>query len=125
MASYLTVLIIGIMVTLVVGQLLLREGRHFLGEVFDNRELATSTNHLLATLYHLVALGLLGLLSTADPVIEGLTGVQTVITRVGVILLTLGGVYGLTMLALAGARRRRQTHAFEEGMAAQYHQHRH
>lgn len=122
-ATFMTILIIGTVVTLVVGQLLLRVGHDFLSEVYDDQELATSTNHLLATLFHLFALGLLGLLSTANPVFPGLTGVQSVITRIGVILLTLGGVYGLTVLALAAARTRRRTQALEEGLAAQYQPH--
>jgi hypothetical protein len=121
-ASYVTTVIIGIIITVVVGQLLLRAGYDFLIEVYDDRTLATSWNHLLVTLFHLIALGFLGLVSTANPL--GLDGVQLIITRTGVILLTLGGVYGLTVLALVAARNRRRTDAFEDSITAQYKQNR-
>jgi hypothetical protein len=121
-ASYTTTVIIGIIITVVVGQLLLRAGYDFLIEVYDDRTLATSWNHLLVTLFHLIALGFLGLVSTANPF--NLNGIQLIITRTGVILLTLGGVYGLTVLALVTARNRRRTDAFEDSITARYKQNR-
>src|SRR3954464_12932178 len=121
-ASYVTTVIIGIIITLVVGQLLLRVGYDFLIEVYDDRTLATSLNYLLVTLLHLFALGLVSLLSTANPI--GLNGIQLIITRTGFILLMLGGVYGLTVLALTTARDRRRKDTSQDSFTARYEQQR-
>jgi hypothetical protein len=116
--SYVTTVVIGVVVTLVVGQLLRRVGRDFLIEVYDDRTVAASLNLLLVTLFHLIALGLLCLVSTANP--RGLDGVQLVITRTGIVLLVLGGVYGLTVLALTVARNRLRDDAVEDDIQARY-----
>lgn len=115
-AGYVTTVAIGIAITLVVGQLLRRVGHDFLEEVYGDRTLTTSLNHLLVTQFHLFALGFLGLVSTANPF--GLTGIQMVITRTGLVLLILGGVYGLTVLALTVARERRRREAVEDDITA-------
>lgn len=115
-ASYVTTVVIGVVVTLVVGQLLRRVGYDFLIEVYDDRTVAASLNHLLVTLFHLIALGSLCLVSTTNP--RGLDGIQLIITRTGIVLLVLGGVYGLTVLALTRARSRLRDDALEDGMTA-------
>jgi hypothetical protein len=115
-ASYVTTVVIGVVITLVVGQLLLRAGYDFLVEVYDDRTPATALNYLLVTLFHLIALGLVSLLSTANPM--GLDGVQLIVTRTGFVLLMLGGVYGLTVLALTTARNRRRRDAVEDRLTA-------
>jgi hypothetical protein len=116
--SYVITVVIGTIVTLVVGQLLRRIGYDFLIEVYEDRTLATSLNHLLVTLFHLMALGLLGIVSTANP--RGINGIQLIITRTGFTLLILGGVYGLTMLALTIARNRRRKDTLEDSITAHY-----
>ena len=59
-ASYVTTVVIGIIITLVVGQLLRRVGFDFLWQVYGDRAMTSSLNDLLVTLFHLIALGLLG-----------------------------------------------------------------
>ena len=71
-ASFVTTVVVGIVITLVVGVLLRRIGRDFLAEVYGDRSLSTSLNYLLVTLYYLFALGLLTLVAGAD---LGLAGV--------------------------------------------------
>jgi len=100
-----------------VGQLLIHAGHDFLRDVYDDEIVATSTNHLLAMLFHLFALGLLGLVSTANyPILEGLSGVQLMVTKIGAILLALGVVYGLTVLTLASVRSRLRSRVHEESI---------
>jgi MFS family permease len=111
--SYTVSLVIGIVVVLVVGQLLRRLGHRFLDEVYGDRTLTTSLNTLLGTLYHLFALGLLTLVSAAD---LGLSGIQLVIARTGIFLLILGAVYGLAVLGLEAARKRRREEDLEDGV---------
>lgn len=118
-ASYVTTVVIGIIITLVVGQLLRRIGYDFLREVYGDRSLTTSLNYLLVALFHLIALGLVGLVSSAN---LGLTGIQLIITKTGIILLILGGVYGLAVLALATARRHRREEALEASFTTRYEQ---
>jgi hypothetical protein len=110
-ASFVTTVVVGIVITLVVGVLLRRIGRDFLAEVYGDRSFSTSLNYLLVTLYHLFALGLLTLVAGAD---VGLTGVQQVVVRIGIFLLVLGGVYGLAVLALERARSRRREESLED-----------
>ncbi|MDD7939611.1 hypothetical protein PHK61_14400 [Actinomycetospora lutea] len=117
-SSYVTTVVVGVVVTLVVGQLLRRVGYDFLAEVYDDLTVAASLNRLLVTLFHLIALGSLCLVSTVNP--RGLDGIQLIITRTGIVLLLLGGVYGLTVLALTRARSRLRDDALEDGMAARY-----
>ncbi|MEJ2861019.1 hypothetical protein [Actinomycetospora flava] len=110
-ASFVTTVVVGIVITVVVGVLLRRIAREFLAEVYGDRSLSSSLNYLLVTLYYLFALGLLTLVASAD---LGLAGVQLVVVRIGIFLLVLGGVYGLTVLALERARRRQREQTLEE-----------
>lgn len=110
-ASFVTTVVIGIVVILVVGRLLLRAGRDFLQEVYGDRSLTRSLTYMLVTLYHLIALGLLTVVATAD---LGLAGVQLIIAKTGIFLLILGGVYGLVLVALGVARHRRREEVLED-----------
>lgn len=117
--TYLFIIAIGFVLTLVVGQILIRSGHGFLRDVFDDDEMATSTTRLLAVLFHLVALGFLAVVSTYQPVeVEGT--VQLVVTQIGFDLLVLGLLHGLTLLLLARVRSRRRSQSLEESMSSQY-----
>jgi hypothetical protein len=116
-ASYVVTVVIGLVITLVVGRLLRPAGYDLLKEVFGERTLTTSLNRLLVTLYHLIALGLLTLVATTNPF--GLSGIQLIITKTGIFLLILGAVYGSTVAALAIVRDRRRTEALEDGFREQ------
>ncbi len=113
-----TVLLIGLVLTLIVGQILIRAGQEFLEEVFNSRSTARSVSRLLAVLFHLVVLGILSLISTVDVPTEG--AFQTVITKIGLVLLVLGAAHGGTMLALARIRSRRREQVLEDEMNAQF-----
>jgi hypothetical protein len=116
-ASYVVTVVIGIVITLVVGRLLRPAGYDLLREVFGERKLTTSLNRLLVTLYYLMALGLLTLVATTNP--WGLDGIQLIITKTGIFLLILAAVYGSTVAALAVARDRRRKEALEDGFREQ------
>jgi hypothetical protein len=109
--SFVATIVVGVIAIVVVGQLLRRAGGDFLDEVYGDRTLTTSLNAMLVTLYHLLALGLLTLVATAD---LGFTGIQLVIAKVGIFLLVLGGVYGLALFGLATARKRRREQDAED-----------
>lgn len=119
--TYLLIVGIGLVLTLVVGQILMRSGRGFLTDVFADEEVARSTTRLLGVLFHLVALGFLALISTFDPVpVEGVA--QMVVTKLGVILLVLGALHGGTLLLLSRIRTRRREQGLEQSISAQYDQ---
>lgn len=99
--TYVLVLILGIVLTVAVGQILIRTGQAFLDEVFNDPNTARSVNRLLAVLFHLVVLGVLALISTIEVPVEGV--LQTVVTKLGVVLLVLGAAHGSTMIVLAGS----------------------
>lgn len=105
LSSYLTFVSLGTALTLVVGQLLIHSGQVYLEGVFEDVRLATSVNRLLAVLFHLVMLGVLAVISTMSVPVDGTA--QTVVTKLGVVLLILGAGHGATMMVLSGMRSRR------------------
>lgn len=104
MGTYVVVLVLGVVSALVVGQVLLRTGRAILEEAFGERKVANSVNQLLTVLFHLGALGVLALISSVEVPVTG--AVQTVVTKLGIILLILGVAHGLLILMLTRIRAR-------------------
>ncbi|HEX2297894.1 MAG TPA: hypothetical protein VHH34_05155 [Pseudonocardiaceae bacterium] len=104
MATYVLVLVLGVVSVLLVGQVLLRTGRAILEEAFGGRRVANSVNQLLSVLFHLGALGVLALISTVEVPVTGET--QTVVTKLGLILVILGVAHGLIVLLLTRLRAR-------------------
>ena len=83
---YVTVVVLGIMLTVLVGLILYRNGGPFLAEVLGDRDRATGINRLLLVLFLLVVLGVLALISVIDvPWVED--PAQIVLTKLGVVLL--------------------------------------
>ncbi|MGH4026808.1 MAG: hypothetical protein ACRDRV_19725 [Pseudonocardiaceae bacterium] len=105
-STYLAVLFIGIALTVAVGQILIRSGRPFLQDVFRDRDTATSVTRLLVVLFHLIVLGVIALVATIDITLDH--PVQTIVVRVGLVLLVVGAAYGGTLLLLARLRARRR-----------------
>ncbi len=105
--GYIALVIIGVLITVGVGQLLFRSGEPFLEEVFQNKETARSLNRLLSVLFHLLTLAVLAMISIVD--IPSDTGVvQTVVFKIGVVLLIVAIAYGVSMLVLLRIRERRR-----------------
>lgn len=103
--EYVFYLIAAVLLTVAVGQVLLRRGQPFLEEVFQSHETARSLNTLLSVLFHLLTLGVLALLSTID---------VPIVTKFGFALVVVGIAYGISMLVLLRIReRRRQDQLFE------------
>ena len=105
--TYLLVVAIGFVLTIVVGQVLMKSGLGFLRDVFADHDVAASITRLLAVAYYLVALGFMSLVSTWEPFdIEGT--VRYVVTKIGMILLFLGVLHVITLFALARVRNNRR-----------------
>lgn len=114
--TYMVFVALGVILVVVVGQLLIRAGQVYLEEVYPDPRVARSVSRLLAVMFHLFGLGILGIISTMDVPVEG--SAQTVVTKLGVVLLVLGIVFGLTMFVLSRIRARRQEEEQEEAIMA-------
>lgn len=111
-AQYLILLVVSVGLTFFVGQLLARAGEPFLREVFHDLKVTRSVNLLLSVLFHLITLGVLAIISVADFGNEKM--LQTFVVKLGVVLLTLGAAYGISMLVLIRVRERRRAAEISE-----------
>lgn len=103
---YLTVLFIGVALTVVVGQILIRSGRPLLADAFRRPETASSVTRLVVVLFHLIVLGIIALIASIDVTLGH--PVQTIVVRIGLVLLVLGVAYAGTLLMLTRLRARRR-----------------
>lgn len=105
--GYIMLVVVGVLITFGVGQILLRSGQPFLDDVFQSKETAHSINRLLVVLFHLLTLGVLGMISLVE-VPDGAGTAQTIVFKLGVVLLLVGIAYGICMLVLLRIRERRR-----------------
>lgn len=110
--QYLTLVAIAVVLTFVVGIVLMRAGEPFLQEVFHDRSVTRSLNLLLFVLFLLITLGVLGIISAVD--VDTGNEVQTFVVKLGVVLLTLGIAYGVSMLVLLRVRAARRADEIHE-----------
>lgn len=106
--GYIALVIIGVLITLGVGQLLFRSGEPFLEDVFQNKDTARSLNRLLSVLFHLLTLAVLAMISIVEVPSADTPVVQSVVFKIGVVLLIVGIAYGVSMLVLLRIRERRR-----------------
>ena len=106
--TYVIYLWISIALTIWVATTLHRNGRIFLVDTFHgNEELADSVNHLLVVGFYLINIGYVSL---ALKVAAGPADVQQVFellsTKIGVVLLVLGGMHFFNLYVFAKMRKR-------------------
>jgi hypothetical protein len=105
---YSSYLAISIALTVWVARTLHRNGRIFLVDAFHgNTELADSINQLLVVGFYLINAGYIALaLKTTDPLssLRGIIELES--SKIGVVLLILGGMHFFNMLVFAKMRRR-------------------
>jgi len=110
--EYLLLLAVAIGLTVTVGRILVVAGEPFLEDVFHERAVTRSVNHLLSVLFHLLTLGVLAIVSVVDLHIADV--VQRVVVHLGIVLLILGFAYGVSMLVLIRIRERRRAAQISE-----------
>ena len=95
--------------TIWVAQTLHKNGRVFLVDVFKGKdELADSVNHLLLVGFYLVNIGFILLfLRAGDKPTEVVGGVEYVATKLGVVILILGGMHFTNLIAFSRLRKNR------------------
>ena len=107
--AYVAFLVVGILMVVLDGQIIYHSGKRYLEHAQGDSEAGASMGRLVAVLFHLVALGVLALLSTID--FPGGSSLPGVVGRLGVMLLVLAIVHGIALAVLA---RRREEQVVED-----------
>lgn len=110
---YVTLLVVGIALTFLVGRLLVTAGEPFLEEVFQDTSVTRSVNLLLSVLFHLITLGVIAIASVVNIGPQD-SLLQEFVVKLGVVLLLLGIAYGISMLVLIRVRERRRASQISE-----------
>jgi hypothetical protein len=107
-ATYIAYLTISIALTIWVARTLVKNGRVFLVDAFlGNEALADSVNHLLAVGFYLVNIGYVALaLKYGDKPVDLTIAIESLSSRVGLVLLVLGGMHFFNLYVFARLRRR-------------------
>jgi len=118
--TYLIYLAICVPVVLLVGWTLHRNGRVFLVEIFEGKEaLADSINHLLIVGFYLAGIGfvttVMRLGTQPDDTAEM---IEALSTKIGPVLLVLGGAHVLNLVLLSVARKKVLLDPMAERIAA-------
>jgi len=106
--TYISYLIISIGLTIWVAKTLHKNGRIFLVDSFQGNEpLADSINHLLVVGFYLINIGYVSLALRHGDEVNGLQGVlEALSSKVGVVLIVLGGMHFFNLFVFSKMRRR-------------------
>ncbi|MCP2245176.1 hypothetical protein [Lentzea aerocolonigenes] len=117
--SYVTFLVLGIVLVVVDGQLIYHSGKGYLrrAAAYDDEQVGGMMK-LTAVLFHLVVLGLLALVSIIN--IETGDAVKNVVVKLGIVLLLLALAHGVTMAILARIRDRQLQQQLADQMAEEH-----
>ncbi|NKQ58606.1 hypothetical protein HFP15_37755 [Amycolatopsis sp. K13G38] len=107
--AYVAFLVVGVLMVAIDGQIIYHSGKRYLENAQGDSEAGSSMSRLVAVLFHLVALGVLAVLSTVD--FPGGSSLPGVAGRLGVMLLVLALVHGIALAVLA---RRREEQVVED-----------
>jgi hypothetical protein len=102
--------LISVLLTMWVARTLSRNGLVFLVEAFNNnRELAGSVNHLLVVGFYLINIGYVTLaLKYGDKPSNLQQSIEFLSTKVGLVLLVLGGMHFINLRVFSNMRKRAQ-----------------
>lgn len=106
--AYLAYLAISIALTVWVARTLHKNGRIFLVDSFlGNEGLADSVNHLLVVGFYLVNVGFVSLaLKYGEKAVDAQSALETLSTKVGLVLLVLGAMHFFNLYVFSKLRRR-------------------
>lgn len=110
--TYISYLIVSVLLTVWVAKTLHQNGRIFLVDAFHGNEpLADSINHLLVVGFYLINIGYVALALKEGSAPSDLRGVfELLSTKVGVVLLVLGGMHFFNLFVFSKMRRRALLH---------------
>src|SRR5580765_4253531 len=108
--SYLVYLLISVTLTVWVARTLSKRGAIFLVHAFHrNAELANSVNHLLVVGFYLINIGYVTLaLKYGDKPANLQQSIEFLSTKVGLVLLVLGGMHFINLRVFSNMRKRAQ-----------------
>ena len=111
--TYLAYLAISVTLAIWVGQTLHKNGRIFLVDAFGGNEgLADSINHLLLVGFYLINLGYISLALRYGGKPDDLqTLLEVLSTKIGVVLLVLGGMHFFNLYVFSRMRRKAMLHS--------------
>jgi hypothetical protein len=106
--AYLVYVVASVALTIWVARTLHRNGRIFLVDAFHGNEaLADSINHLLVVGFYLINIGYVALaLKYGAKPYDVQTAIEFFSTKIGLVLLVLGGMHFFNMLVFSRLRRR-------------------
>ena len=106
--TYLAYLLISVGLTVLAGQVLSRSGRIFLTEALGGSDgAAKGITSLIVVSFYLLSLGVIVLtMRIPSKSVSAVHATQLLATKVGVVLLVLGGLYLAGIIALTRLRRR-------------------
>jgi hypothetical protein len=106
--SYVAYLVISVGLTVWVARTLVKNGRIFLVDSFlGNEALADSVNHLLAVGFYLINIGYVALaLKYGEKPADLPQAIETLSTKVGLVLLVLGAMHFFNLYVFSRLRRR-------------------
>jgi hypothetical protein len=118
--TYIAYLLISVSLTVWVARTLHKNGRIFLVDSFlGNEPLADSVNHLLVVGFYLVNIGFVTLaLKYGEKAIDVASGLETLSTKVGLVLVVLGVMHFFNLYVFSKMRRR-ATHRIPPPLAPQ------
>ena len=110
--AYLLYLAIAITITIWVGHTLHKHGRHFVIDAFHgDEERGDAVNHLLLVGFYLVNMGMAALfLHVGKNPETAATLIEYVVTKIGVVLIVLGGMHYFNLKNLDRLRRKGAAH---------------
>jgi uncharacterized integral membrane protein len=110
--TYAVYALISLSLTIWVATTLHKNGRLFLIDAFHgNAEMADAVNHLLQVGFYLVNVGFVALfLRFGDTPTDAVTSVEYISTKIGIVLLALGGMHFFNMFNFAKMRTRAKRH---------------
>ncbi len=107
-ALYLSYLTLSVALTVWVARTLHKNGRIFLVDTFGHNEaLADSINHLLVVGFYLINIGFISLaLKASEKPVDFATVLEILSSKVGIVLLVLGGMHFFNLFVFSKMRRR-------------------
>ena len=109
---YIAYFLISLAMTIWVARTLHKNGRIFLVDAFSgNQEMADAVNHLLVVGFYLVNIGFILLfLRVGEKPTDITQGVEYISTKLGIVLLVLGGMHFFNMFNFAKMRKKGMAH---------------
>jgi hypothetical protein len=106
--TYISYVVLSVVLTVWVAQTLHKNGRVFLVDVFNGNEtLADSVNHLLVVGFYLINFGYVSLaLKISDYPTTAARGIEDLSWKIGLVLLVLGGMHFMNLIIFNRIHRR-------------------